>query len=134
MIVELDLNQETVFILEMEIEGGDEARGKSEMRFCVEFDDYTLTLKAKKIEDGVYEIKCPKLKGLAEIGTYTANVEVFIDDKRFIPLTETVVVKQELKPVVKLVENKSVKPIITVKSGIKPELPLITKTNEIIRK
>jgi len=134
MIVELDLDHETVFMLEMEIEGDTSSRGKSEMRFCVEFDNYTLTLKAKKVEDGVYEIKCPKLKGLAEVGTYTANVEVFIDNKRFIPLTETVTVKQEIKPTVKLAESKTQEPTIKVKAATKTDTPLITKTEEIVRK
>lgn len=131
MIVELDLDKETVFMLEMEIEGS--TGEKPEMRFCVEFDNYTMSLKAKKVSDGMYEITCPKLKGITEVGSYTANVEVYIGDKRFVPLTETVTVKQEVKPVVKLAESKNTAPSITIKSS-KECKPTIFKTTETIQK
>lgn len=133
MIVELDLDKETVFVLEMEIEG--DTSDKPEMRFCVEFAQYTLALKAKRLSSGVYEITCPKLKGLTEAGSYTANVEVYIGDKRFVPLTETVKVKQDVKPVVKIVESKqSDAPTINVKPATRDYKSEIVKTTETIKK
>ncbi len=134
MIVELDLDKETVFMLEMEIEGSTDE--KPEMRFCVEFNNYTLALKAKKVEHGVYEITCPKLKGITEVGSYTANVEVYIGDKRFVPLTETVTVKQDIKPVVKISESKAppAAPTINIKPASKETKAAITKTQETIQR
>ena len=129
MIVELDLDKDTTFVLEMEIEG--DINDKPEMRFCIEFADFILTLKGKKVEDNFYEITCPKLKGLVETGSYTANVEVYIADKRYVPLTETVKIKQEVKPTVKLSESKvsiPAAPAITVK----PVNKEILKTSKTI--
>ncbi len=130
MIVELDLDKDTTFVLEMEIEG--DINDKPEMRFCIEFDNYTLNLKGTKLDGNFYEITCPKLKGLTETGTYAANVEVYIGDKRFIPLTETVRVKQDIKPVVKLSEHKAAPaaPSITVKAATRE----ISKTTETIKR
>lgn len=130
MIVELNLDKETTFMLEMEIEG--DTGEQAEMRFCLEFDAYTMALKAKKVGNGMYEITCPKLKGIVEAGSYGANVEVYIGDKRFVPLQETVLVKQEIKPVVKLSENKA--PPSQPSVSIKSIRPTIQKTGDKITK
>jgi len=140
MIVELDLDKETVFVLEMQIEGDSSSSESAEMRFCIEFDNYILALKAKKVEDGIYEITCPKLKGLTTTGTFNASVEVYIGDKRFVPLSESVNVKQDIKPVVKISESKAASPTISIKSQTKtetvvePKKPSITKTDTIVKK
>jgi hypothetical protein len=138
MMIELDADKQTTFTLEMEIEGEVGSSEKPEMRFCLELHDYTLSMKAVRIGNGVYEITCPKLKGLAENGTYNASVEVYIGDKRFVPLTETVKVKQELKPVVKMTEAKVDKPAavsVKVASVTETKRPpsTITKSEIITR-
>lgn len=135
-MVELDADKETTFTLEMEIEGHVGSGEKPEMRFCLELADFTMSIKAERIDNGVYQITCPKLKGLCEAGTYNANIEVIIGDKRFVPLTEKVNVKQELKPIVKMTEAKADKPAFSFKVDkvqiTEKKVPTITKTDAIV--
>lgn len=137
MMVELDADKETTFTLEMEIEGHVGSGEKPEMRFCLELADFTMSIKADRIENGVYQITCPKLKGLCEAGSYKANIEVIIGDKRFVPLTEMVTVKQDLKPIVKMTEAKvEAKPAFVFKAATKVAekvVPTLTKTEIISR-
>lgn len=137
MMVELDADKETTFTLEMEIEGHVGSGEKPEMRFCLELADFTMSIKADRIENGVYQITCPKLKGLCEAGSYKANIEVIIGDKRFVPLTEMVTVKQDLKPIVKMAEAKvESKPAFVFKAATKVAekvVPTLTKTEIVNR-
>ena len=143
MLIELDADKQTKFVLEMEIEGDVTSSEKPEMRFCLELHDFVLSMKATKLSNGVYEIVCPALKGLAESGTYNASVEVYIGDKRFVPLTDTVKVKHDIKPVVKMTEAKVEQPTVSVRVGqaspviteavVKHPQATITKTGIITR-
>lgn len=134
MAMEIDLDKESSFTLEMKIDGEVNSSEPPKMRFSIVKEDVTFSLNAKRIDNGVYEINVPKLLGIMEAGEYEANVEVFIDGKHFVPLKETVKFKQEIKPTVKIAE--SAKPSktdtqITV-DKIEIKKPIIKKTSEVL--
>lgn len=131
--MEIEIDKESSFTLEMKIDGEVSSKEPPKMRFSIMNEGVTISLNAKRIDNGVYEINVPKLKNILKAGEYEANVEVFIDGKHFIPLKETVILKQELKPTVKLGESTKSpsEPTITVES-IKIKPASIKKTEEIV--
>lgn len=134
MAMEIEIDKESSFTLEMKIDGEVSSKEPPKMRFSIVHEGITFSLNAKRVDNGVYEINVPKLKGILEAGEYEANVEVFIDGKHFVPLKETVKLKQEMKPTVKIAE--SAKPAkaeseITVQK-IEIKKPVIKKTDEVV--
>lgn len=134
MAMEIEIDKESSFTLEMKIDGEVSSAEPPKMRFSIVHEGITLSLNAKRVDNGVYEINVPKLKGILEAGEYEANVEVFIDGKHFIPLKETVKLKQEMKPTVKISESttpaKADTEITVEKIEIKK--PVIKKTDEVV--
>lgn len=135
MAIEIEIDKASSFTLEMKIDGDVSSTEPPKMRFSILCDDFTFSLNATRIDNGVYEIKIPKLVGIFEPGEYEANVEVFIDGKHFVPLKETVNLRQELQPVVKVgtmpSSGERSAPKVTIE---KIKKPVITKTDEIITK
>lgn len=138
-MIELDIDKASSFTLEMQIDGDVSSAQKPTMRFSIVSEGFTFSVPAKRIDNGIYEVSCPKLKGILKAGDYDVNVEVFIDDKHFVPLKDKIRLKEELKPTVKLAERHEPKVEMTVgvtmKSGITtPTVPVstITKTAEVI--
>lgn len=134
MAMEIEIDKESSFTLEMKIDGEVSSKEPPKMRFSIVHEGITFSLNAKRVDNGVYEINVPKLKGILEAGEYEANVEVFIDGKHFVPLKETVKLKQEMKPTVKI--SESAKPAkadteITVEK-IEIKKPVIKKTDEVV--
>lgn len=134
MAMEIEIDKESSFTLEMKIDGEVNSKEPPKMRFSIVSEGVTLSLNAKRVDNGVYEINVPKLKGMLEAGEYEANVEVFIDGKHFVPLKETVRLKQEVKPTVKIseaVKTTKTEPEITIES-IQVRKPVLKKTEEIV--
>ena len=132
--MEIDLDKESIFTLEMKIDGEVNSSEPPRMRFSIVNENMTISLVAKRVDNGIYQISVPKMVGILEAGEYEANVEVFIDGKHFIPLKETVHFKQEVKPTVKISESSRSTPTsgqITLEN-IQIKKPLIKKTNQII--
>lgn len=141
MMIELEIDKESTFALEMKIDGDVSASAPPVMRFSIVTEDFTFSIPANRVDNGIYEVSCPKLKGILKPGEYQAQVEVFIEDKHFIPMSDTVVIKEEVKPVVKLAEKKPVKKVVEMSVAItkveaKPLMeavtPTLVKTDEII--
>lgn len=138
MMIELETDKESTFTLEMKIDG-DAGGSTPKMRFSIVSEDFTFSIPAERVENGIYEIHCPKLKGILVPGEYEVMVEVFIDDKHFVPMTDTIRLKEEVKPVVTMSERKPVKKPVTeasiaitvteAKTVVKPSL---TKTDNTI--
>lgn len=130
--MEIELNKASKFTLEMKIDGEVASAQPPQMRFSIIGESMTVSINAKRIENGIYEISIPVLEGVLGAGEYDANVEVFIDGKHFVPLKESIVLKQEPKPTVKISESvtESIpEPVVTVKKlGIKKTDETITIT------
>ncbi len=136
-MIELDIDKETSFTLEMKIDGDVSSSRKPEMRFSIISEGFTFSVPARRVDNGIYEVSCPKLKGILKAGDYDVNVEVFIDDKHFIPLTDKIRLKEELKPTVKLAERHEPKQVemqvaVAVKKVEETKRPALTKTGDII--
>ncbi len=134
MAMEIEIDKESSFTLEMKIDGEVSSKEPPKMRFSIVHDGFIFSLNAKRVDNGVYEVNVPKLKGIFEAGQYEANVEVFIDGKHFVPLKETIKLKEEMKPTVKIAEPA--KPAkadaeITVEK-IEIKKPVIKKTGEVV--
>lgn len=135
MMIELDIEKETSFTLEMQIDGDVSSSRKPEMRFSIVSEGFTFSVPARRVDNGVYEVTCPKLKGILKAGEYAVQVEVFIDDKHFVPMSDTIRLKEELKPTVKLAERHEPKPAeisVAIKHVVATKRPVLTKTEEII--
>lgn len=135
--MEIEIDKESSFTLEMKIDGEVSSAEPPKMRFSIIKENIIFSLNANRVDNGIYEITIPKLKGILEAGDYVANVEVFIDGKHFIPLTENIKLKQNLKPSVKLSENvKESSKSVTLdninikKSEVKPIT--VKKTDQIV--
>lgn len=118
MITELNIDKETVLNLQMDIEGNPATGDVPELKFCIHLDAFSVVFKGEKTTDNNYEIKFPKMKGIICVGDYPATVDVFIGDKRFEAMTDTVTVKQDVKPVVKPATKKDKEPTISVKAAV----------------
>lgn len=135
MAMDIEIDKASSFTLEMKIDGEVSSREPPVMRFSIVNKDIIISLNANRIDNGVYEIHIPVLKGILDAGEYQANVEVFIDGKHFIPLKETVKLKQELKPIVKISESATKQVISDTNISIdKIEIkrPIIKKTHETL--
>lgn len=132
-MIELDLYNETSISLEMEIEGDTNPSETPLMRFSIKHPKYVISFVAKNLSNGAYEIQFPAVKGLLEAGEYDADIEILIAGRYFVPLSEKVKVKNDIKPVVKLTQqsDKSDKNVsveikkVTTKKQLK-------KSNEIV--
>jgi len=136
--MEIEIDKESNFTLEMKIDGDVVSKEPPQMRFSIVGESFTYSVDAKRVENGIYEINIPKLKGVFESGEYDANVEIFIDGKHFIPLKEKVKLKQEIKPTVTIASSASVKesvvePSVRVSIGEPKKTTTVTKTEEVIR-
>lgn len=141
MLIEIENDKETSFVLEMKIDG-DAVGATPSMRFSIVSENFTLSIPAELVENGVYEIRCPRLKGILPPGEYTVNAEVFIDDKHFVPLSDTIRLKEAVKPVVTMPTRAPLKkPISEDRIAIKIKAPeptpppfkaSITKTEQVV--
>lgn len=118
MITELNIDNETVLNLEMDIEGSPSSGDAPVLKFCIDLGAFTMVVCGTKTTDNVYEIKFPKMKGIAPVGTYDATVDVFIGDKRFEAMSDKVEIKQDVKPVVKQAIKKDKEPTVSVKTAV----------------
>ncbi len=138
MMIELDIDKESSFTLEMKIDGDVGTSRLPSMRFSIVSEDFTFSIPATRVENGIYEVACPKLKGILKPGEYEVMVEVFIDEKHFVPMTDTIRIKEEVKPVVTMVDKKKPAKVTEVSVAVTKidATPLfenkLTKTTEII--
>jgi hypothetical protein len=149
MLIEIEDHKETSFILEMKIDG-DAVGATPTMRFSIVSENFSLCIPAELVENGVYEIRCPRLKGILPPGEYSVNAEVFIDDRHFVPLTDTIRIKEEVKPVVTMPKAPPKKPVTEARIAINikapeparaptpppvaaaPVRPTLTKTEQVV--
>lgn len=132
MLIEIETDKQTSFILEMKIDG-DAVGAVPRMQFSIVSEDFTLSIPAALIENGVYEITCPKLKGILPPGEYEVKAEVFIEDKHFVPLSDTIRLKEAVQPIVTMPQRKPIhKPMSEARIAINIKAPEYVKPPEIV--
>jgi hypothetical protein len=102
-MIEIKLEEASTLPLEMHIEG-DVKKDAPQLRFSVISEGLRYSFGSKKTGSG-YEVEFPVMEGKLKEGTYEAEIEVIVDGKHFVALTETVKFTKEVKPTVKLSET-----------------------------
>ena len=82
--VKLFLDQENELRFQVQIEGT--TRGETACRYLIETSDYSFSLPCYYDEDGDVIVNVPVLKSVIKEGVYDSHLEVFVDDRLFIPL------------------------------------------------
>lgn len=103
-MIEIKLEEATSLTLEMHIEG-DVKQDAPQLRFSVLSEGLRYSFNSSRTSAGVYQIDFPKMLGKITEGEYSAEVEIILDGKHFVPLQETVRFTKEVKPTVKLAET-----------------------------
>jgi hypothetical protein len=93
ILAQLELNEATEMDFGIEVHGTTEST--SEIRFIIEGPTYGIICKCVE-NNGTITATIPKLKGILPAGTFEAKLEVVVDGKFFVPLTESI----EFKPMV----------------------------------
>ncbi len=120
----INIDQESSFELEMEIHGDVPSGTKSNLYFTIISEKMRLSFEGERVGSGVYKINIPVLKNILEAGKYDFEVNVLIDGKYFSPITESLELIEEIKPVVKMKEAEKPNGGISVKinESIKPSV------------
>lgn len=121
-MINIKLEEANSLKIQMQMEG--DVQGKADMRFSVISEGVRYSFDAKQVEEGVYEFEFPKMLGKINEGAYDAEIEIIVDGKHFVPLTETVKFTKEAKPTVKLEETSVAAPVA---SAVKVKLGEVTK-------
>lgn len=105
ILAQLELNEATEMDFGIEVHGTTEST--SEIRFIIEGPQYGIICKCVE-NKGTITATIPKLKGILPAGTFEAKLEVVVDGKFFVPLTESI----EFKPMVEFdVTSTKTKPV-----------------------
>ena len=116
ILAQLELNEATEMDFGIEIHGTTEST--SEIRFIIEGPTYGIICKCTE-NNGTITAAIPKLKGILPAGTFEAKLEVVVDGKFFVPLTESI----EFKPMVEFdvtsTKTKSVSAPTVQTTGVK---------------
>lgn len=134
-MINIKLEESSSLKIDMEIEGS--VHGKTDMRLSVLNEGLRYSFNAKHMGGTGWEIEFPKMIGKINEGTYDAEIEIIVDGKHFVPLTETVNFTKEIKPTVKLAEAapKPATAGVKVKLGEvakKPEKVLVENVKSLI--
>lgn len=74
-----------------------------------------IAFEGKRIDPGVYRINVPILKNILPSGKYNFEVNVLIDGKHFSPISESIELLEEVKPIVKMKEIEKNVEDVTIK-------------------
>lgn len=144
-MLELELDRESKFSLEMKIDGNIQSSEPPQLRFSIMGEGFIYSTIAERVENGQYEITLPALKGKFAEGEYAYNVEVFIEDRHFTPMSDKISLKEAAKPVVTIATKQEIKkePTVTVTLGKVNENAskseserlgsIIKKTNDLVK-
>lgn len=139
-MIEINLDEISTITIEMQIDGNIESN-KTEMRFSIINENIRHSFIGKRIDNGIYQIKFPKLLGKIDEGTYDAEIEILIGDKHFVPLTETVNLFKKIEPKVIIKKPDVVVesiPSVVIKQDIKqdksPIFPIIERTDILTKR
>jgi hypothetical protein len=137
MTIEIELDKGGSIPLEMQIDG--DASGTPVMRFSIIAENFSVSVNAERIDNGVYEVNIPKLKGVLPAGQYKVVADVFIGDQ-YLPavLEDKITLKGPPTASVKLAESvrkptpKTPEVKVSVTKVEEKVGPVLTKTDQII--
>jgi len=120
--VKLFLDQDNELRFQVQIEGS--SKGETACRYLIETDDYSFSLPGFYDDEGDVVVNIPALKTMIKEGVYSSHLEVFVDDRLFIPLE----IKTEFENSVAVVA----KPIVETrkKTSVKASAKLITASKK----
>jgi hypothetical protein len=120
--VKLFLDQENELRFQVQIEGS--AKGETACRYLIESDDYSFSLPGYYDDEGDVVVNIPALKSIIKEGVYNSHLEVFVDDRLFIPLEIKTEFENSVAVVAKpIVENKK-------KTSVKASARLVTASKK----
>jgi hypothetical protein len=103
------LDNDTKFEFSMQITGDADSPAEPEVLFVICYGDYRFGVKATYMQNGVYSVIVPPLKGIIPPGVHKAAVWVLIGDRFYKPHEADVEFKMDLKPVVSDFKGQTVK-------------------------
>ncbi len=130
-MIDIKLEENSSIVLEMHI-NGDVDKSKAELRLSVISEGVRYSFTGTKSGKDNYEVRFPKMLGRIDEGQYPAEIEILIDGKHFVPLTETINFTKEIKPTVKLSERAPDKEIaVTMKRISSPIVEKIVSADNV---
>lgn len=110
-IATLKLDQTAKLEFDLSITG---ASGTSESRLVIEGKDFSVSFPCKTLNEGI-EVEISGLKNIFSAGEYKAKLEVFLENKVYVPFRETIIFEPSIEVSSK---TKTVQPILeSVKVG-----------------
>lgn len=98
MITQLKLDESSKLEFGVSITGTD---GIPNARFIIEGNSYSIMLPCSSVNESL-DVTVPKLKGIFPSGEYKARLEIVIENKLYVPMSDTIV----FEPLVEMVVTK----------------------------
>jgi len=133
-MLQLEIDKRNEFEFQVDITG-DDSKTAPIVEFKIVAPNVTLAYPTKKV-NGLYEVAIDPLTGVLEPGKYTCEICVYLGDRFFVPMHESLELKPKIVPVVSHFTMNKVEaetPQIRVEAVTKKEPP-ITETVEVVRK
>lgn len=124
-----NLDEENKFQFKMEIFGSSDSGSAPIVEFKIKLDRSSISVPAVLTENGMYEVCIPPLSNIAKPGKYESQVSVIIGDRYFVPVTESVEIKEPVKPVISSITSQKVvnEPKVSFEFVSKPEIKVEAK-------
>jgi hypothetical protein len=119
-MVQLEIDKKNEFEFQVEITG-DPSKSTPKVEFKIVSPDLTLAFPTKH-NNGLYEVSIPELTGILQPGKYVCEICVYLGDRYFVPMTESLELKPKIVPVVSSFKMNSVEtepPEVKVEAVIK---------------
>jgi hypothetical protein len=123
--IDLDLDKDNELVFKLSIVGSSPAT--SESRFMLESGSYSLSFPASRLENGEVTVQIPSLEKVLKEGTYSAVLEVIVDNRIFKPIELTTEFKKSLSVVAESVVRRRPEMSVTASSVV-----VVNKEPEVI--
>ena len=123
-IIELDLDNENEMMFKVQIEAT--RPGDPLCRLMIEGKDISHSIQGNFLPNDEVSITVPPMKGILKEGNYNSYLEVFVDDRVFIPLEMKINFEQTVKVVAESITGRS-------KSKVRASASLLGSRNTVKR-
>lgn len=107
MIDSINIDEVSSFSIELEINGDVDAMDKPIVRFNIINENYRLVFDAERIDNGIFEVTIPELKNVIKAGNYKCEFDVFLGNKHFVPVKDTIKLTESVAPTVTIRKKKA---------------------------
>lgn len=122
----LDIDEPSSLEFKVKVEGTNAAAASA--RLVCETKDVSYSFKGRASDDSdVVKFEIPKMAGKLIAGQYTCKVEVFVENRYFVPVSFTANFKKTVSVVAEVVSHVKHKQEISVTADIVKKLALIDK-------